>query len=306
MDQQAWKLFLYAAELGSFGKVALLRGSSQPQVSRQIGDLEAKIGARLFVRTGRGVTLTALGHRVAPQIREWLNHTAQLENEIQSSAATPLGRVRLGILPSLATPFTSALYRRLALRYPQIRLSVREGQGAQLETWLEEGGLDLAFMFRHGSAYDRDALALSETQTYLVGPMGDRLTGQAAVGFAALDGLPLVAFCRPSRWRDWLEQEARLQGIKLNVVMEADSLALQTAIVADGGAYALLGAYAIAQGLEAQRLQAAQLESPAFTRHIAMTLPKSGQLTPAVRALMDEARALASELAMRNSVAFAV
>ena len=44
MDYAAWKLFVDAAELGSLSKVALAYGTSQPHVSRRIGDLEQECG----------------------------------------------------------------------------------------------------------------------------------------------------------------------------------------------------------------------------------------------------------------------
>ena len=72
MDYAAWKLFVDAVEYGSLSKVALAYGTSQPHVSRQIGELEQECGGRLFERTGRGVVLTELGQRIAPKVRAWL------------------------------------------------------------------------------------------------------------------------------------------------------------------------------------------------------------------------------------------
>ena len=69
MDYAAWKLFIDAAELGSLSKVALAYGTSQPHISRRIGELEQECGGRLFQRTGRGVVLTELGQRIAPKVR---------------------------------------------------------------------------------------------------------------------------------------------------------------------------------------------------------------------------------------------
>ena len=57
MDPSAWKIFIDAAELGSLSKVAVSNGTSQPQISRLIGDLERACGGRLFKRTGRGVVV---------------------------------------------------------------------------------------------------------------------------------------------------------------------------------------------------------------------------------------------------------
>ena len=125
MDYAAWKLFIEAAELGSLSKVAVAYGTSQPHISRQIGDLERQCGGRLFQRTGRGVVLTELGQRVAPKIRAWLSSTEQLVNDVRTSAGTPIGPVRIGSLPSTAHPLVTTLYYRLKKRYPLIQLSVR-------------------------------------------------------------------------------------------------------------------------------------------------------------------------------------
>src|SRR6476661_5450852 len=176
MDYAAWKLFIDAVELGSLSKVAVAHGTSQPHISRQITELEQECGGRLFQRTGRGVVLTELGQRV--------------------------GKVRLGILPSSAHPLVSTLYYRLRDRYPLVQLSVREGQGAQLETWLEDGSIDLAILFRQSSTPKNGDVYLVDTATYLVSAAGDPLTARRTVPFSALHNLPLALFCRPNSWRD--------------------------------------------------------------------------------------------------------
>jgi LysR family nitrogen assimilation transcriptional regulator len=298
MNQAAWKLFIDATELGSLSKAALMHGTSQPQVSRQIGELELKCGGRLFQRTGRGVVLTELGLRIAPRVRDWLANTEQLENDIQSSAAKPLGRVRLGIIPSMAHPLVSTLLGQLAKRYPLIQLRIREGQGTQLENWLDEGSLDMAILLRSGEADARNALASAQTDTYLVAARGDMLTSQPTVHFAKLDGLPLITFGRPSPWRDQLDQLARQKGMTLNVQHEADSLALQLAMVAQGGLYALLGGYAISQALKEGSVQASQVIEPKVLRHVALMLGRTGEVTLAMRTVMQEAQLVARGLAL--------
>ena len=110
MDYDAWKLFIDAAEMGSLSKVAVAYRTSQPQISRRIGDLERECGGRLFQRTGRGVALTELGQRITPRIRSWLAATEQLANDVRTSAGTPIGTVRIGILPSTAHPLLTSLY----------------------------------------------------------------------------------------------------------------------------------------------------------------------------------------------------
>src|SRR3954467_3237049 len=240
MDYAAWKLFMDAAEFGSLSKVAAAYGTSQPHISRRISELEAECGGRLFQRTGRGVVLTELGQRIAPKVRAWMSSTEQLENDVRASAGTPIGKVRIGSLPSAAHPLVSTLYKRLREQYPLIQLAVREGQGAQLETWLEDGSVDLAILYRTSGSPKNGDNYLVETSTYLVSAVGDPLTSRPTVRFSALHNLPLVLFCRPSSWRNHLEQIGPERGVLLNVALEADSLSLQTHIVSEGGIYALL------------------------------------------------------------------
>lgn len=293
MEYAAWKLFIDAAELGSLSKVASAYGTSQPHISRQISVLEQECGGRLFQRTGRGVVLTELGQRIAPKVRAWIASTDQLANEVRSSAGTPIGKVRIGSLPSTAHPLVSTVYRRLREQYPLIELSVREGQGSQLETWLEDGSVDLAILYRTSATPKSGDTYLIETSTYLVGAAGDSLTSQRTVPFTALHNLPLILFCRPSGWRNYLEDVSAANGISLNVVLEADSLSLQTHIASEGGIYALLGPYAIAEATKKYRIQSSKLVKPVVTRHIALTMSRHGELTLACRTVMQMMRNVA-------------
>jgi LysR family nitrogen assimilation transcriptional regulator len=297
VDYAAWKLFVDAAELGSLSKVALMHGTSQPHISRQIGELEGECGGRLFQRTGRGVVLTELGQRIAPKVRAWLTSTEQLANDVRTFAGTPIGNVRIGSLPSTAHPLVTTVYRRLKERYPLIQLSVREGQGAELETWLEEGSVDLAILYRTSPTPKNGDSYLVETSTYLVSAVGDRLTSRPTVQFSALHNLPLVLFCRPSSWRNRLEELAIEHGISLNVALEADSLSLQTNIVADGGIYTLLGPYAVAAAAKNCRLQSSKLVDPVVPRFIALAMSRHGELTLACRTVMQVTREIAKSAA---------
>ena len=201
--------------------------------------------------------------------------------------------LRLGSLPSTAHPLVSTLYKRLKERYPLIQLAVREGQGAQLETWLEDGSVDLALLYRTSPSPKNGDTYLVKTSTYLVGAAGDKLTSRPTVPFSALNNLPLVLFCRPSSWRNHLEEISAEREISLNVGLEADSLSLQTHIVSEGGIYALLGPYAIAAASKDCRLQSSKLVDPVVARHIALAMSRHGNLTLACRTVLQVAREIA-------------
>jgi LysR family nitrogen assimilation transcriptional regulator len=297
MDPATWKVFIDAAEFGSLSKVAVAHGASQPQISRLIRELEQECGGRLFRRTGRGVQLTEFGERIAPRIRAWIASTDELASDIRTAAGTPIGNVRIGSLPSTAYPLLTTVYARLKQQYPLVQIAVREGQGAQLETWLEDGSVDLAILFRMSPAPRNGDIYLFDAPTYLVSAVGDRLTSRPTVEFSALETLPLVLFCRPSAWRNHLEQVAIEQRVSLNVVLEADSLSMQTNIAAAGGVYALLGPNAIAGASRTLPLQSARLVAPTVNRYVALAMSPRGKTTLACRTVMQLIKETASSIA---------
>jgi hypothetical protein len=90
-------------------------------------------------------------------------------------------------------------YKQLKERCPLIELAVRQGQGAQLETWLEDGSVDLAIPYRTNSTPKNGDVYLVETSTYLVSTGGDPLTSRPTVPVSALHNLPLALFLSRER-----------------------------------------------------------------------------------------------------------
>jgi DNA-binding transcriptional LysR family regulator len=292
MRPAAWRLFMELADAGSITRVAQARNAAQPHISRQLGELEYMCGGRLFSRHGRGIALTDLGQWVLPRVRAWLAQTEQLENDIRGGAGVPVGEVRMGLMPSVMGPLATQLVARVREKYPLVRLAVREGQGGQLDDWLESGRVDIAVGYRYEHDLRDIDEVLARAETYLVGPPGDALTRAPKVRFAALEKLPLILPCRPSAWRDTLDEVSRKLGFTLNVGMEADSVFLQGELASSGAGHTILGPFAIAEGLRAGRLQVARIVEPALPRVVTLSIHKrvAGSLAHRVVAgLMREA-----------------
>jgi len=288
MNISSVRLFLEVAEAGSLSKVAARRQTVQSHISRQITDFEAECGGALFRRTGRGVALTELGTRAVARLRPWLQETEQLTQELRSESGLLLGEVRLGIIPSAAHPLTTRLFERLQVEHPGIRLDIAEAQGADLDTLLDSGAVDLAVLFRFHKPSGGEERQLCVAHTYLVSAPGDPLTQEATLNFSRLAGLRLVLPRRPSHWRHALDETARSLGFKLEPVVEADSLTVQKELVARGpGLYSILGPYSVSAELRNGRLQASKLVRPDLSRYIALALPKQGKLSPACRVVAN-------------------
>jgi DNA-binding transcriptional LysR family regulator len=282
MNPKDFRLFLEVAELGSFTKAAAQRHTVQSHISRQISELEAACGGALFRRTGRGVVLTDLGQHIETRVRGWVRDTDQLLADIRVDAGVPMGEVKLGILPSAAHPLMTRLYLRLQAEYPKIKLNIREGQGGELDALLDTGSVDMAVLFRYQKPASQDEKLLSTVGTYLVSRPGDPITKSETVDFTRLEGLRLVLPRRPAHWRAVLDETARGKGFTLQAEVEADSLKVQKELVAHTvHLYSLLGPFSIADELRSGRLQAARIVNPDCRRHVTLSLPKQGQLTPA-------------------------
>ncbi len=281
LRQDDLRLFLEVAELGSFTRAAVLRGTTQSRVSKQIASLEAQCGSTLFRRTGRGVITSELGTRIEGRVRAWLNDSDQLLAEIRADADVPMGEVRLAVLPSATHPLMTHVSQRLRAEFPRIRLNVREGQGSELDTLLDTGSVDMAILFRHQRPSGDEKL-LATASTWLVSRPGDTVTSFPTIEFAQLAGLPLILPRKPAHWRAVLDDTARAKGFTLEAALEADSLKIQTELAMQTtGLYAILGSFAIDAEIRAGRLQASRIVNPDLRRHVTLAMPRQGQLTRA-------------------------
>jgi LysR family nitrogen assimilation transcriptional regulator len=271
MRPPLWRLFIDLAEQGSLSKVSMLRDIAQAQLSRQLSELEAQCGGALFIRHGRGVHLSELGRWALPRVQAWLAHTEQLANDIRSGSGVPIGEVRIGTMPSTVRPLLCPVLARAKVRYPLVRINVREALDSQMDEGLHSAKFDLAIRYLHPQNLKSSDRVLRQVDSFLVGPVGDKVTRQNTVAFAELAHLPLVLPCRPSLWRDNLDSLARAQGFSLQVALEADSLTVQKDMVMQAGMHTLLGPMALQPELQNQQLQAAKIIDPELPRMMALT-----------------------------------
>ena len=93
MELRHLRCFLALADELHFNRAARRLGLSQPPLTVAIQQLEAEVGAPLFLRNSRGVQLTAAGQALVPAARAALDQAAQALNAARDGAAGQLGRV---------------------------------------------------------------------------------------------------------------------------------------------------------------------------------------------------------------------
>ena len=295
MQINDFRLFLEVAELGSLTKVAANRQTAQSHISRQITHLETACGSALFRRTGRGVVLTEYGQYVEKKVRQWIQQSDELLDDLQQTAKIPMGVVKLGILPSAAHPLMTEVFKKLRHEYPKIQLNIREGQGSELDALLDTGSVDMAILFRHEKPNSTDEALLATASTFLVSAPGLPLTNGDTVEFKRLEGLPLVLPRKGSHWRSTLDETALSKGFQFQTEVEADSLKVQKEVITSNkNVYALLGPFSVDEELKSGRLQCAKVIAPDLKRYVTLATPKQGHITQASRIVANTIKEIVS------------
>ncbi|KUF12446.1 hydrogen peroxide-inducible genes activator [Pseudoponticoccus marisrubri] len=129
---------------GHFGHAAASCAVSQPALSVQIRDLEDEVGAKLFERGARQVRLTQFGEEFAQRTREILRRVDELGDLARASQAQLVGRLRIGIIPTIAPYLLPRLIGDLSRTHQGIDIHVRETLTPRLVQELVEGRIDTA------------------------------------------------------------------------------------------------------------------------------------------------------------------
>ena len=295
MDLRALESFVRISELGSLTKAAAVLGVTQPSLSRVIGRLEHEFGGALFHRTGRGVSLTELGDAALPRARALLTAADQLATDLRDLGRAPSGTVTLGILPSMMTPLAARLFDDLRSQMPGIRLRMFEGFSEQIEQWVAEGRIDIGLLSRYRSIRTRRDDVLLTSRLLLVGP-GKPHTLPATTEFNRLAKLPLVLPASPNGLRALLEETARKHRFRLNVVLEADSLDAQKAVVRRCACYTLASAQTILEEQRSGVLSASRIVKPELTRAVVVTTNTQRPISRAGREVLRTVRKVVAEL----------
>ncbi|MGH9433875.1 MAG: LysR family transcriptional regulator, partial [Terriglobia bacterium] len=146
MEFRQLRYFRAVARFRSFTRAAEHEHVAQPSLSQQIRKLEDDLGARLFNRLGRRITLTAFGERFLEHATRVLLELEGARQEIQEIQGLRRGSVSLGAIPTVAPFLLPRILKAFAASCPGITVKVREGLTASLLSHLADGELDLALL----------------------------------------------------------------------------------------------------------------------------------------------------------------
>jgi len=145
MDTRALKNFITLAETLHFTKTSEKVFIAQPALSRQIKELERSIGAQLFKRDKRNVSLTKAGayfKEVAQQTVDQLDYAVKRTKQIHLGEA---GEVKIGYTHSIVQTILPRIVKEIRTKFPGVKTVLREMNNTDQYKDLAEGRLDIGF-----------------------------------------------------------------------------------------------------------------------------------------------------------------
>ena len=164
------RYFEALAAQGHFGRAADLCNVSQPALSMQIKELEEQLGTPLFERASRQVRLTGFGEAFSSHARAVLRGADELSDMARLAQERLIGRLRLGVIPTIAPYLLPALIKGLTEQYDGLDIHVRETLTSKLMADLETGKIDAAIVALPFSEPAFTEVSLFEESFVLVRP----------------------------------------------------------------------------------------------------------------------------------------
>jgi LysR family nitrogen assimilation transcriptional regulator len=292
MHSQQLDYFCKVAECGSFSRAAITIGINQSAVSRHVRNLEESLKAQLFYRNGRGVLLTEVGKQLFDRASRALREIAAAEDDVLNSGKDVVSSVVIGMTPTVSRVLVQPMARQLLSAFPAIKLRFVEGFSGTLVEWLDAGRIDIAILYSgRGSAGMNPELLVKERLCLVASAKEPKLRMKTPAAF--LEKVPLILPSRTQGLRQLIEGIALEHNLKLNVIIEADSLGSLLALVKAGLGYTILPAAPIREELARRDVQASLLVQPEVTRTLILATPAN---RPKVRGLVQIAKVVKNEM----------
>jgi DNA-binding transcriptional LysR family regulator len=288
---------------GSLSAAADALSYTQSAISQQIAALEAETGMTLLERHPRGVSLTAAGQTLVGHAEGILARLEAAEAALAAIAGLRGGRLRVASFPTAGATLMPLAIATFRSSYPDVELTLTEGEPEQIVPRLRAGELDLALLFEFAgeTALQEGGMTrveLLEDPMYLALPREHPL---AARGRLRLQDLQQQAWVQTSRSSPCARHVVRCchaAGFEPSVSFESDDYQTVQGLVAAGVGVALIPELALSVVREDIVVRALS-PSPPIRQVIAAT-PAGARLVPAAPAMLGVLEAAARRYETRR------
>ena len=273
---------------GSFSGAAEALSYTQSAVSQQIAALEAEAGMTLLERHARGVSLTAAGQMLVGHAEGILARLEAAESALSAIAGLRSGRLRMASFPTAGATLMPLAIATFRSTYPDVELTLAEGEPEEIVPRLAAGELDLALLFEFASETPlREGMTrveLLEDPMYLALPRDHRLAGRAKLRLGDLRDEAWGQTSRSSPCARHVVRSCHAAGFEPNVSFESDDYQTVQGLVAAGVGVALIPELALSVERDDVAIRALSPNPP--VRQVIAATPGGADLVPAAPAML--------------------
>ncbi|THH39110.1 hydrogen peroxide-inducible genes activator [Aliishimia ponticola] len=276
------RYFAALAQYGHFGRAAEACAISQPALSQQIKELEGMLGAPLVERASRQIRLTPLGTDFAERARAILLAVDEIGELARASGGPLAGRLRMGIIPTVAPYLLPQIITALSNHFPDVELELREAVTKSLIDDLLDSRLDVAVLALPISEPRLREFALFTEDFVLVRPSED--AAKPVPNPETLAEMRLLLLEEGHCFRDQALAYCSMEATPARQVMEGSSLSTLVQMVGAGMGVTLIPDMALNLETRSADVSVARFQAPSPARTIGMVWRKT---TPLADQLMQ-------------------
>src|SRR5689334_8776968 len=270
------------ARYGHFGRAAEACSISRPALSMQIKEMEEALGGLLLERSARQVALTRFGEELAERVRDILRSVDELGDFARASRDRLAGRLRIGMIPTIAPYLLPKVIETLARLHPELDIHVRETLTPKLIKEVAEGRLDTAIVALPVSEPSLTEVALFSENFLLVRSGEDANTPVPSAEM--LREMRLLLLEEGHCFRDQALSFCNMQSSPPRELLDASSLSTLVQMVGAGIGVTLIPEMAVAVETRSASVSVARFDDPQPSRIIGMVWRKT---TPLARQLLQ-------------------
>ncbi|HXD56015.1 MAG TPA: LysR substrate-binding domain-containing protein [Solirubrobacteraceae bacterium] len=275
------------AHRGSVSAAAEELAYTQSAVSQQIAALESETGLALLERHPRGVSLTAAGQTLVGHAEAILIRIEAAEEALAAIAGLRGGRLRMASFPTAGATLMPRAIARFRAAYPEVELSLAEGEPQDVAPRLRAGELDLALLFEfEGETLEGERLTraeLLEDPMFLALPKAHRLATRERLRLEDLSGEAWVQTSEQSPCARHVVRRCHAAGFEPNVAFESDDYQTVQGLVAAGVGVALIPHMALSAVRDDVAIRSL---GGGPSRSVIAAMPASARLVPAATAML--------------------
>lgn len=239
MERREVEYFLAVAEHGSFTGAAKALRVAQPSLSAAIGQLENRLGGKLFHRLPHGVRLTPAGEALLEPGRQVMRDLTTARDSVRQVLGLSGGRLDIVAQTTLAVDPLARLLGEFLRHQPQVDVRVLDQELGRTATGsVRAGECELGMVDSSTDPEGMDGLLLVGRQIYAVLPPGEH--GKKRIGLSDLAARDFVATPEGTATRAVIEDVVAARGLRPKVTVETAHLAMVVPLVLAGAGVTLL------------------------------------------------------------------